>query len=219
MILKVFLLISLLEKKIKMLLFFIDKLKGNVKNVMLNLAIFKVIEFSLSFLSKMSIPTLKKLLFIKKKKKIYVYTHNNMKNLYTLESLSYIFLSIKDRDLFIKLISLKGIGRDNIINLFSHFSRNEIIEKIFLKDERSLLKVVGLGKKRINKIFLKFSKNIFNFVEKKIFNKDISKKKNYISFFKYKKNIINTYNFLIKKNPNYSLKELIILTFKIQNNV
>lgn len=69
MILKVFLLISLLEKKIKMLLFFIDKLKGNVKNVMLNLAIFKVIEFSLSFLSKMSIPTLKKLLFIKKKKK------------------------------------------------------------------------------------------------------------------------------------------------------
>lgn len=219
MILKVFLLISLLEKKIKMLLFFIDKLKGNVKNVMLNLAIFKVIEFSLSFLSKMSIPTLKKLLFIKKKKKIYVYTHNNMKNLYTLESLSYIFLSIKDRDLFIKLISLKGIGRDNIINLFSHFSRNEIIEKIFLKDERSLLKVVGLGKKRINKIFLKFSKNIFNFVEKKIFNKDISKKKNYISFFKYKKNIINTYNFLIKKNPNYSLKELIILTFKIKNNV
>jgi Holliday junction DNA helicase RuvA len=202
-----------------MLLFFIDKLKGNVKNVMLNLAIFKVIEFSLSFLSKMSIPTLKKLLFIKKKKKIYVYTHNNMKNLYTLESLSYIFLSIKDRDLFIKLISLKGIGRDNIINLFSHFSRNEIIEKIFLKDERSLLKVVGLGKKRINKIFLKFSKNIFNFVEKKIFNKDISKKKNYISFFKYKKNIINTYNFLIKKNPNYSLKELIILTFKIKNNV
>lgn len=219
MILKVFLLISLLEKKIKMLLFFIDKLKGNVKNVMLNLAIFKVIEFSLSFLSKMSIPTLKKLLFIKKKKKIYVYTHNNMKNLYTLESLSYIFLSLKDRDLFIKLITLKGIGRDNIINLFSHFSRNEIIEKIFLKDERSLLKVVGLGKKRINKIFLKFSKNILNFVEKKIFNKDISKKKNYISFFKYKKNIINTYNFLIKKNPNYSLKELIILTFKIQNNV
>lgn len=142
-----------------------------------------------------------------------------MKNLYTLESLSYIFLSLKDRDLFIKLITLKGIGRDNIINLFSHFSRNEIIEKIFLKDERSLLKVVGLGKKRINKIFLKFSKNIFNFVEKKIFNKDISKKKNYISFFKYKKNIINTYNFLIKKNPNYSLKELIILTFKIKNNV
>ena len=64
------------------------------------------------------------------------------------------FFSEKDRDFFMQLISVSGIGAKTALGILSTFRREELISLVLTADAKRIQKAPGLGKKSAERLIL-----------------------------------------------------------------
>lgn len=104
---------------------------------------------------------------------IKVYTYMSVKE----DEISlYGFLTKEDKEMFLKLLTVNGVGPKGALNIISSFGFSELIKAISNEDSNLISKVQGIGKKTAEKICIELSDKMrkINF-EGKI---DITKKNN-----------------------------------------
>lgn len=72
----------------------------------------------------------------------------------------YGFISLEEKSMFLKLISVSGVGPKMGISILSAMPLNELAFIIASQDVKSLSKVKGLGKKTAERIILELRENI-----------------------------------------------------------
>ncbi len=72
----------------------------------------------------------------------------------------YGFLREHERELFIKIINVMGVGPKTALNLFSKMTYEEIVKTIEEGDEKALTSIPGIGKKSAGRIILELSGKI-----------------------------------------------------------
>lgn len=86
-----------------------------------------------------------------------VYTYMSVKE----DGISlYGFLSQEEKSMFLKLITVSGVGPKMAITVLSNMSLNELIVKITTADVKGLSQVKGLGKKTAERIVLELREKI-----------------------------------------------------------
>jgi len=64
------------------------------------------------------------------------------------------FLRVEERDLFLKLSSISGIGPKTALGLISHLGIDSFYEAVLLNNAQVLHKVPGIGKKTAERLIL-----------------------------------------------------------------
>jgi holliday junction DNA helicase RuvA len=78
------------------------------------------------------------------------------------------FLSTNDKEIFVKLLSISGLGPKTALAVLSNFSANDFMTSVQSGDSDAFAKVPGIGKKTAQRIILELKGKIdFNEVEKK----------------------------------------------------
>lgn len=72
----------------------------------------------------------------------------------------YGFDSIKEKNMFLKLISVSGVGPKMGITILSNINLNDLAVKIAMSDVKGLSKIKGLGKKTAERIILELREKI-----------------------------------------------------------
>ena len=91
---------------------------------------------------------------------------NPYMQLYTYMSVSeaglflYGFYSKEEKDMFLKLITISGVGPKAAISILSGIDVNTLLVTIFNQDVKTLSKVKGIGKKTAERIILELKGNI-----------------------------------------------------------
>ena len=131
------------------------------------------------------------------------------------------FNSKEQRDFFIQILNIKGIGSQIGISLLNKFSVNQLINAISHNDKKSISSVQGIGQKMTDRIILELkSKVITKQIEKESLNRNNFLEENKVldSIFKDidltlqslnypKKEIKNLFPKLIKNVKNSSLEK------------
>ncbi len=71
--------------------------------------------------------------------------------------LLYGFPTSNERDLFELLLTASGVGPKIAMSLLSHFTPSQLRQVILAKEQKQLLRVPGLGKKSIERLFIELS--------------------------------------------------------------
>ena len=124
------------------------------------------------------------------------------------------FNSKEDRDFFIQILNIKGIGSQIGMSLLNKFSVNQLINSISNNDKKSISSVQGIGQKMTDRIILELkSKVIKTQIEKENLNKNniLDDNRNLDSIFK----DID----LTLQSLNYPKKEIKNLFPKLINNI
>ncbi len=69
----------------------------------------------------------------------------------------YGFLTAKEKDFFVKLISISGVGGKTALSLISAFSTAELVEAINNGDAAKISSIPGIGKKTAQRIILELT--------------------------------------------------------------
>ena len=81
------------------------------------------------------------------------------------------FVSKDQKQFFIEILNIKGVGAQIGMSLLNKFSVNEIINAIHQKDKKLISSVPGIGKKMTERLFLELDNNLSlnfnNFIEPK----------------------------------------------------
>ena len=131
------------------------------------------------------------------------------------------FNSKEQRDFFIQILNIKGIGSQIGMSLLNKFSVNQLINAISNNDKKSISSVQGIGQKMTDRIILELkSKVITKQIEKENLNRNnfLEENKDLDSIFKDidltlqslnypKKEIKNLFPKLIKNIKNSSLEK------------
>jgi Holliday junction DNA helicase RuvA len=118
------------------------------------------------------------------------------------------------RDFFIQILNIKGIGSQIGMSLLNKFSLNQLITAISNNDKKSISTVQGIGQKMTERIILELkSKVIYKEIEKENLNRNnfLQENKNLDSIFK----DID----LTLQSLNYPKKEIKNLFPKLINNI
>ncbi len=140
----------------------------------------------------------------------------------------YGFANIPEKELFLKLIGISGIGPKNTINILSGVSVNDFKKFIINKDTKSLKKLPGIGEKTANRIILelkdKFSAdelsgltNTINTSEK---NKSLFRESTMaLESLGFKRtHIQELVNKLIQENPKITIEHIVKIALKELSN-
>ncbi len=123
--------------------------------------------------------------------------------------------STKDqRDFFIQILNIKGIGSQIGISLLNKFSLNQLITAISNNDKKSISTVQGIGQKMTERIILE--------LKSKVINKEIEKENlNINNFLEENKDLDSIFKDidLTLQSLNYSKKEIKNLFPKLINNI
>ena len=123
--------------------------------------------------------------------------------------------STKDqRDFFIQILNIKGIGSQIGMSLLNKFSLNQLITAISNNDKKSISTVQGIGQKMTERIILE--------LKSKVINKEIEKENlNINSFLEENKDLDSIFNDidLTLQSLNYPKKEIKNLFPKLINNI
>ena len=123
--------------------------------------------------------------------------------------------STKDqRDFFIQILNIKGIGSQIGMSLLNKFSLNQLITAISNKDKKSISTVQGIGQKMTERIILE--------LKSKVINKEIEKENlNINNFLEENKDLDSIFKDidLTLQSLNYSKKEIKNLFPKLINNI
>lgn len=76
----------------------------------------------------------------------------------------YGFLNEKDRNLFLKLISVQGISTKSGISILSSMSTEDVVKAILNKDISKLMTIPGVGKKTAERIMVELHDKLQDFV-------------------------------------------------------
>ena len=124
------------------------------------------------------------------------------------------FIFKDQRDFFIQMLNIKGIGSQVGMSLLNKFSLNEIINAITNNDKKLISSVQGIGQKMTDRLILELkSKVITKQIEKE--NQDIS---NYLVKNKELNSIFEDID-LTLQSLNYSNKEIKNLFPKLINDI
>ena len=123
--------------------------------------------------------------------------------------------STKDqRDFFIQILNIKGIGSQIGISLLNKFSLNQLITAISNNDKKSISTVQGIGQKMTERIILE--------LKSKVINKEIEKENlNINNFLEENKDLDSIFKDidLTLQSLNYPKKEIKRLFPKLINNI
>ena len=84
------------------------------------------------------------------------------------------FISKDQRDFFIQILNIKGIGSQIGMSLLNKFSLNELITAISDNDKKSISSVQGIGQKMTERIILELKSKV---ILKQIENENLNKNK------------------------------------------
>ena len=124
------------------------------------------------------------------------------------------FNSKEQRDFFIQILNIKGIGSQIGMSLLNKFSVNQLINAISNNDKKSISSVQGIGQKMTDRIILELkSKVITKQIEKENLNND--------KFLKDNKNLNSIFKDidLTLQSLNYPRKEIKNLFPKLINDI
>ena len=123
--------------------------------------------------------------------------------------------STKDqRDFFIQILNIKGIGSQIGMSLLNKFSLNQLITAISNNDKKSISTVQGIGQKMTERIILE--------LKSKVINKEIEKENlNINNFLEENKDLDSIFKDidLTLQSLNYPKKEIKNLFPKLINNI
>ena len=123
--------------------------------------------------------------------------------------------STKDqRDFFIQILNIKGIGSQIGISLLNKFSLNQLITAISNNDKKLISTVQGIGQKMTERLILELKSNVIN--------KEIEKENlNINNFLEENKDLDSIFKDidLTLQSLNYSKKEIKNLFPKLINNI
>ena len=120
----------------------------------------------------------------------------------------------EQRDFFIQILNIKGIGSQIGMSLLNKFSLNQLITAISNNDKKSISSVQGIGQKMTERIILE--------LKSKVINKEIEKENlNRNNFFEENKDLDSIFNDidLTLQSLNYPKKEIKNLFPKLINNI
>ena len=118
------------------------------------------------------------------------------------------------RDFFIQILNIKGIGSQIGMSLLNKFSLNQLITAISNNDKKSISNVQGIGQKMTERIILE--------LKSKVINKEIEKENlNRHNFLEENKDLDSIFNDieLTLQSLNYPKKEIKNLIPKLINNI
>ena len=124
------------------------------------------------------------------------------------------FNSKDQRDFFIQILNIKGIGSQIGMSLLNKFSLNQLITAISNNDKKSISTVQGIGQKMTERIILE--------LKSKVINKEIEKENlNINNFLEENKDLDSIFKDidLTLQSLNYSKKEIKNLFPKLINNI
>ncbi len=124
------------------------------------------------------------------------------------------FKTKDQRDFFIQILNIKGIGSQIGMSLLNKFSLNQLITAISNNDKKSISTVQGIGQKMTERIILE--------LKSKVINKEIKKENlNRNNFFEENNDLDSIFNDidLTLQSLNYPKKEIKNLFPKLINNI
>lgn len=129
----------------------------------------------------------------------------------------YGFSSLKERDIFLSLISVNGVGPNMAIMALSCLSPEEISQAIYEKKEEILEKAKGIGKKTAQRIIIELKDKAHfkeNFTSTEIKEKNTIQKQALgalitLGYSQNEKKIEELLTKILTKNPSTSLEELV----------
>ena len=124
------------------------------------------------------------------------------------------FNSKEQRDFFIQILNIKGIGSQIGMSLLNKFTLNQLITAISNNDKKLISTVQGIGQKMTERIILE--------LKSKVINKEIEKENlNINSFLEENKDLDSIFNDidLTLQSLNYPKKEIKNLFPKLINNI
>ena len=124
------------------------------------------------------------------------------------------FTSKDQRDFFIQILNIKGIGSQIGMSLLNKFSVNQLINAISNNDKKSISSVQGIGQKMTDRIILE--------LKSKVINKEIEKENlNINNFLEENKDLDSIFKDidLTLQSLNYPKKEIKNLFPKLINNI
>ena len=124
------------------------------------------------------------------------------------------FNSKEQRDFFIQILNIKGIGSQIGMSLLNKFSVNQLINAISNNDKKSISSVQGIGQKMTDRIILE--------LKSKVIKKQIEKENlNINNFLEENKDLDSIFKDidLTLQSLNYSKKEIKNLFPKLINNI
>ena len=124
------------------------------------------------------------------------------------------FKTKDQRDFFIQILNIKGIGSQIGMSLLNKFSLNQLIKAISNNDKKSISTVQGIGQKMTERIIIE--------LKSKVINKEIEKKNlNINNFLEENKDLDSIFKDidLTLQSLNYPKKEIKNLFPKLINNI
>jgi Holliday junction DNA helicase RuvA len=124
------------------------------------------------------------------------------------------FKTKDQRDFFIQILNIKGIGSQIGMSLLNKFSLNQLITAISNNDKKSISTVQGIGQKMTERIILE--------LKSKVINKEIEKENlNINNFLEENKDLDSIFKDidLTLQSLNYPKKEIKNLFPKLINNI
>ncbi|NLC96054.1 MAG: Holliday junction branch migration protein RuvA [Erysipelotrichaceae bacterium] len=141
-------------------------------------------------------------LSLNKEKIIYTYQHVRED-----EISLYGFLSLEEKELFLKLINVKGIGPKSALNILSKSDYKKLIISIENKDITFLKTMPGVGAKTASQIILDLKGKLISEKSDNILNDELSDAIEGLKNLGYKQGEINTITNTLLQNPNLSSDE------------
>ena len=150
---------------------------------------------------------------LKDESEVFVYTHLNVKeDSHTL----YGFNSESERNTFLSLLSINGVGPSTAIMILSSLSANELKKAIISSDTNKIKSVKGIGLKTAERIILELKDKVtFDDIDQNKFYDDIDntikdEALSALSSLGISKNIVEKHiNDILDRNNDISLEDLI----------
>ena len=150
---------------------------------------------------------------LKDESEVFVYTHLNVKeDSHTL----YGFNSESERNTFLSLLSINGVGPSTAIMILSSLSANELKKAIISSDTNKIKSVKGIGLKTAERIILELKDKVtFDDIDQDKFYDDINntikdEALSALSSLGISKNIVEKHiNDILDRNNDISLEDLI----------
>ena len=150
---------------------------------------------------------------LKDESEVFVYTHLNVKeDSHTL----YGFNSESERNTFLSLLSINGVGPSTAIMILSSLSANELKKAIISSDTNKIKSVKGIGLKTAERIILELKDKVtFDDIDQDKFYDDIDntikdEALSALSSLGISKNIVEKHiNDILERNNDISLEDLI----------
>jgi len=158
---------------------------------------------------------------LKKDEEVLIYTYQYVRE----DEISLFgFISLDEYELFIKLISVKGIGPKTTLNILAKATVNDIVNAIELEDLKFIKTLPGVGAKSASQIILDLKGNLVQQeTATNIKNQELLDAKEGLKSLGYKVNEINPIIKELSKNPNRTtdeyIKEALSIIMKMKRGI